>query len=74
LRPTPRPQRSRAGLPPRCSTLGLDERRIAGLLASLAEIAAFEDLVGGPRRRRPAGFTLQKVRTPIGAVLLSGPA
>jgi glutamate-5-semialdehyde dehydrogenase len=50
--------------------LGLDERRISGLLASLAEIAAFEDPVGETvGARRPAGFTLQKVRTPIGVVL-----
>jgi glutamate-5-semialdehyde dehydrogenase len=50
--------------------LGLDERRISGLLASLAEIAAFEDPVGETTGvRRPAGFTLQKVRTPIGVVL-----
>jgi glutamate-5-semialdehyde dehydrogenase len=50
--------------------LGLDERRIAGLLSSIAEIAAFEDPVGETTGvRRPAGFTLQKVRTPIGVVL-----
>jgi glutamate-5-semialdehyde dehydrogenase len=50
--------------------LGLDDRRIAGLLAALAEIAAFEDPVGETTgMRRPAGFTLQKVRTPIGVVL-----
>ena len=50
--------------------LGLDERRIAGLLASIAEISAFEDPVGEATAvRRPAGFTLQKVRTPIGVVL-----
>ena len=50
--------------------LGLDERRIAGLLASIAEISAFEDPVGETTGvRRPAGFTLQKVRTPIGVVL-----
>jgi glutamate-5-semialdehyde dehydrogenase len=50
--------------------LALDNRRIAGLLISLAEIAAFEDPVGESTGvRRPAGFTLQKVRTPIGVVL-----
>lgn len=50
--------------------LALDERRIAGLLSSLAEIAAFEDPVGETSGvRRPAGFMLQKVRTPIGVVL-----
>jgi glutamate-5-semialdehyde dehydrogenase len=50
--------------------LALDERRVAGLRAALAEIAAFEDPVGETTGvRRPAGFTLQKVRTPIGVVL-----
>jgi glutamate-5-semialdehyde dehydrogenase len=50
--------------------LALDERRIAGLLSSLAEIAAFEDPVGETSGvRRPAGFMLQKVRTPIGVLL-----
>jgi glutamate-5-semialdehyde dehydrogenase len=50
--------------------LALDERRVAGLRTSLAEIAAFEDPVGETTGvRRPAGFTLQKVRTPIGVVL-----
>jgi glutamate-5-semialdehyde dehydrogenase len=50
--------------------LSLDERRIAGLISSLAEIAAFEDPVGETAGvRRPAGFMLQKVRTPIGVVL-----
>ncbi len=50
--------------------LALDERRIQALTASLAEIAAFEDPVGEMTGvRRPAGFTLQRVRTPIGVVL-----
>jgi glutamate-5-semialdehyde dehydrogenase len=50
--------------------LALDERRIQALTASLAEIAAFEDPVGETTGvRRPAGFTLQRVRTPIGVVL-----
>ena len=50
--------------------LALDERRLAGLRSALAEIAAFEDPVGETTGvRRPPGFTLQKVRTPIGVVL-----
>jgi len=50
--------------------LALDERRIQAITASLAEIAAFEDPVGETTGvRRPAGFTLQRVRTPIGVVL-----
>jgi glutamate-5-semialdehyde dehydrogenase len=50
--------------------LALDERRIAALSTALAEIAAFEDPVGEMTGvRRPAGFTLQRVRTPIGVVL-----
>ncbi len=50
--------------------LALDDRRIAGLRSALAEIAAFEDPVGETTGvRRPPGFLLQKVRTPIGVVL-----
>ena len=50
--------------------LALDGKRIERLRTSLAEIAAFEDPVGETTGvRRPAGFTLQKVRTPIGVVL-----
>jgi glutamate-5-semialdehyde dehydrogenase len=50
--------------------LALDGKRIEALRTSLAEIAAFEDPVGEATGvRRPAGFTLQKVRTPIGVVL-----
>jgi glutamate-5-semialdehyde dehydrogenase len=50
--------------------LALDGKRLEALCASLAEIAAFEDPVGETTGvRRPAGFTLQRVRTPIGVVL-----
>jgi len=50
--------------------LALDGKRIEGLRTALAEIAAFEDPVGETTGvRRPPGFTLQKVRTPIGVVL-----
>ena len=50
--------------------LALDGKRIEALRTALAEIAAFEDPVGETTGvRRPQGFTLQKVRTPIGVVL-----
>jgi glutamate-5-semialdehyde dehydrogenase len=50
--------------------LALDGKRIEALRTSLAEIAAFEDPVGETTGvRRPAGFTLQRVRIPIGVVL-----
>ncbi len=49
--------------------LTLNDARIAGILSSLGEIAAFEDPVGEIIGvRRPQGFVLEKVRTPIGVV------
>jgi glutamate-5-semialdehyde dehydrogenase len=49
--------------------LTLTDARIDAIIASLHEIAAFEDPVGEVIGvRRPQGFVLQKVRTPIGVV------
>ena len=49
--------------------LTLNDRRIADMIASVKEIAAFEDPVGEVMGvRRPSGFVLEKVRTPIGVV------
>ncbi len=51
--------------------LALTDARIDGLIASLSQIAAFEDPVGEVIGvRRPAGFVLEKVRTPIGVVAM----
>jgi glutamate-5-semialdehyde dehydrogenase len=62
----------RAGLTkPVLDRLALTDARIDGLVASLSEIAAFEDPVGEVIGvRRPAGFVLEKVRTPIGVVAM----
>ena len=62
----------RAGLSkPVLDRLALTDARIDGLVASLSEIAAFEDPVGEVLGvRRPAGFVLEKVRTPIGVVAM----
>jgi glutamate-5-semialdehyde dehydrogenase len=51
--------------------LTLTDRRIDDILRSLAEIAALEDPVGEiTGSRRPAGFVLEKVRTPIGVLVM----
>ncbi len=51
--------------------LTLTDARIAGMIDSLKEIAAFEDPVGEIIGvRRPEGFVLEKVRTPIGVVAI----
>lgn len=51
--------------------LALDDSRIEGLRASLSEIAALEDPVGEASAvRRPAGFTLERVRIPIGVIAI----
>ncbi len=51
--------------------LTLTDARIDAIVASLHEIAAFEDPVGEIIGvRRPQGFVLQKVRTPIGVVAI----
>ena len=62
----------KAGLSkPVLDRLALTDARIDGLVASLKEIAAFEDPVGEVLGvRRPAGFVLEKVRTPIGVVAM----
>lgn len=49
--------------------LTLSDRRIDDMISSVKEIAAFEDPVGEVMGvRRPSGFVLEKVRTPIGVV------
>jgi glutamate-5-semialdehyde dehydrogenase len=51
--------------------LTLTDKRIEDLSTSLRDIAGFEDPVGEIIGvRRPKGFTLQKVRTPIGVVAM----
>jgi glutamate-5-semialdehyde dehydrogenase len=62
----------KAGLSkPVLDRLALTEARIDALVASLKEIEAFEDPVGEVIGvRRPAGFTLEKVRTPIGVIAM----
>jgi glutamate-5-semialdehyde dehydrogenase len=49
--------------------LTLTDKRIEDIFTSLAQVAAFEDPVGEIIGvRRPQGFVLEKVRTPIGVV------
>ncbi len=51
--------------------LALGDRRIDDIVRSLGEIAALEDPVGEViGTRRPAGFLLEKVRTPIGVLVM----
>jgi glutamate-5-semialdehyde dehydrogenase len=51
--------------------LTITDTRIDDMIVSLKEIAAFEDPVGEVIGvRRPEGFTLEKVRTPIGVVVI----
>ncbi|HEY9593562.1 MAG TPA: gamma-glutamyl-phosphate reductase, partial [Spirochaetia bacterium] len=51
--------------------LTLTDRRIDDIIRGLREIASFEDPVGGIEGvRRPSGFTLEKVRTPIGVIVM----
>lgn len=61
-----------AGLPSAMvDRLTLTDARIRELSSSLRDIASFEDPVGEIIGvRRPMGFTLQKVRTPIGVVAM----
>jgi glutamate-5-semialdehyde dehydrogenase len=61
-----------AGLSPAMlDRLTLTDRRIDDMIASLREIASFEDPVGQVEGvRRPAGFQLSKVRTPIGVIVM----
>ena len=62
----------KAGLSkPVLDRLALTDARIDALVASLKEIEAFDDPVGELIGvRRPAGFTLEKVRTPIGVIAM----
>jgi glutamate-5-semialdehyde dehydrogenase len=51
--------------------LALTDARIDGMISSLKEIAAFPDPVGElVGTRRPGGFVLQQVRTPIGVIVM----
>ena len=51
--------------------LALTDKRIDEMIGSLREIAAFEDPVGEVIGvRRPSGFVLEKVRTPIGVIAM----
>jgi glutamate-5-semialdehyde dehydrogenase len=51
--------------------LSLTDKRIDGMISSLADIASLEDPVGEViGTRRPAGFLLEKVRTPIGVLVM----
>jgi glutamate-5-semialdehyde dehydrogenase len=51
--------------------LTLTDARIDEMIRSLGEIAAFEDPIGEVVGvRRPAGFVLEKVRTPIGVIVM----
>ena len=51
--------------------LTLTDKRIDGMIQSLKEIAALEDPVGEVIGvRRPSGFVLEKVRTPIGVIAM----
>ncbi len=51
--------------------LTLTDARIDGMIASLKDIAAFDDPVGEViGTRRPEGFLLEKVRTPIGVIVM----
>ena len=51
--------------------LALTDKRIDDMMASLREIASFEDPVGEVIGvRRPSGFVLEKVRTPIGVIAM----
>ena len=61
-----------AGLSPAMlDRLTLTDRRIDDIMKSLREIAALEDPVGEIiGSRRPAGFVLEKVRTPIGVLVM----
>ncbi len=63
---------TKAGLSPAMlDRLTLSDKRIDEIIASLREVASLEDPVGEViGSRRPAGFTLEKVRTPIGVIAM----
>ena len=51
--------------------LTLTDKRIGEIISALRDVAALEDPVGEVTgMRRPAGFTLEKVRTPIGVIAM----
>jgi len=51
--------------------LTLTDTRISEIISALRDVAALEDPVGEIiGTRRPAGFTLEKVRTPIGVIAM----
>lgn len=52
--------------------LGLDERRIAGIVTALREIAALPDPVGQVTRSsiRPNGLQVERVRVPLGVIAM----
>jgi glutamate-5-semialdehyde dehydrogenase len=62
----------KAGLSPAMvDRLTLTEARLDGMISSLKDIAASEDPVGEASAvRRPEGFVLEKVRTPIGVIVM----
>ncbi|MGA2478404.1 MAG: glutamate-5-semialdehyde dehydrogenase [Spirochaetia bacterium] len=62
----------KAGLSPALlDRLALTDKRIDGMISSLKEIAAFPDPVGElVGMRRPEGFVLEQVRTPIGVIVM----
>jgi glutamate-5-semialdehyde dehydrogenase len=62
----------KAGLSPALlDRLALTDKRIDGMISSLKEIAAFPDPVGElVGTRRPEGFVLEQVRTPIGVIVM----
>jgi glutamate-5-semialdehyde dehydrogenase len=61
-----------AGLPAAfLDRLTLTDKRVDDMIGSLREIAALEDPVGEVIGvRRPSGFVLEKVRTPIGVIAM----
>jgi glutamate-5-semialdehyde dehydrogenase len=63
---------AKAGLPSAMvDRLTLTDKRIDEITAALRQVAALEDPVGEIiGSRRPAGFTLEKVRTPIGVIAM----
>jgi len=63
---------ARSGLPPAMiDRLTLTDKRIGEIISAVRDVAALEDPVGEIiGSRRPSGFTLEKVRTPIGVIAM----
>ncbi|HTO22629.1 MAG TPA: glutamate-5-semialdehyde dehydrogenase [Spirochaetia bacterium] len=63
---------ARSGLPPAMvDRLTLTDTRIDQIIRALRDVAALEDPVGEIiGSRRPSGFTLEQVRTPIGVIAM----